>query len=152
MIDVARDLALLFGKDDGNQIVFGLDRRDGAFLEGSISVREDGEWTRLMDRNGIETLALRHLRDDVRDLLAHGGLLTFGDHDYGQMVTIEAISGGFKASVDLPSEDRWEIPIVITRAGLQRVVEVVDSTEARFGPLTEHCGCGSPPRKWQPVR
>ena len=44
------------------------------------------------------TLALGYLRDDVRDLVATGGLLTFGDHDYEQMVTIEASDGEFTAS------------------------------------------------------
>jgi len=151
VVDDAGELAVVVGEDDSNQIAFALDRREGAFVTGPISVRQDGGWIRLIGRSGIEMLALGHLRDDIRDLVAKAGLLTFGDHDYEQMVTIEAGDGGFTASVDLPSENRWEIPIGrVTRAGLQHVVEVIDGAEARFGPLTGHCGCARPRRRWEP--
>jgi hypothetical protein len=152
MVDENEQLAIVVGEDERNQIVFALDRVSGAFLAGPISVRQDGEWIRLAERNGIEALALANLRDDIRDLVAQGGMLYFGDHDYEQMVTIEARDGVFLASVELPSEDRWEIPIQhVTYGGLQRIVEVVDEAEARFGALTEHCGCGLPQRHWRPI-
>jgi hypothetical protein len=124
-------LEVVVGEDDSNRIVFVLERRDGPFVTGSIAVRHDGEWIPLVGRSGIETLALNHLRDDLRDLMLKGGLLTFGDYDYEPMLTIAAVDGVFRGSIDLPSADRWEIPIGrVSRAGLERVVDAVDEAEA----------------------
>jgi hypothetical protein len=33
---------------------------------------------------------------------------------------------------------------------LRHLVEVVDAADARFGPLTGHCGCGIPEPTWDP--
>jgi hypothetical protein len=149
-LDGAARLEIRFGAEDGNQIVFGLDEADPYFVMGSISVRVDGEWIKLADRNGIERLALRHLADDVRDLVANGGSMCFGDHDYGQLVQIESRKEGVVGWVDLPSEDRWDIPLgTLAESSLLAIADAVEQAERVFGPLIGHCGCGTPTRTWR---
>jgi hypothetical protein len=146
------ELTLTFGSKTGDRFEFTLASIDEyGFVAGAIRLTAGGRSVVLDDRNGIEAMALTHLRRDVQQLLQQDGNLDFGDHDYARMVEVERRGGVVRAHADLPSEDLWEIPLGdMSDDDLRRLVEVVTAAEERFGPLTGYCaGCGVPQPTWR---
>lgn len=88
------ELTLTFGSKTGDRFEFTLASIDEyGFVAGAIRLTAGGRSVVLDDRNGIEAMALTHLRRDVQQLLQQDGNLDFGDHDYARMVEVERRGG-----------------------------------------------------------
>lgn len=143
---------LTFGAKNGDRLEFTLTSMDNyGFVAGAIRLTLGGQTIELDERNGIEALALAHLRSDVEKLLEDDGCLGFGDHDYAPMVDLQRRGGVVHAHADLPSEDLWEVPLgAMSDDDLRRLTNVVAAAGERFGPLTGYCaGCGVPEPTWR---
>jgi NAD(P)-dependent dehydrogenase (short-subunit alcohol dehydrogenase family) len=140
---------LVFGDPDGDHVAFALSPADayGSFGDGVRVVvagrRHD------LERQGVEALALAHLRDDLRALLEHeDGEAFFTDHDWCAQVSLVRDGDTVRATVDAPEPDVWDAelpPMPLDRVAA--LADLVDDLERRYGPLTGHCGCGAP-RRW----
>lgn len=143
---------LTFGAKNGDRLEFTLTPMDDyGFVAGAIRLTIGGQPIELGERNGIEALALAHLRSDVEKLLEDDGCVSFGDHDYAPMVDLQRRGGVVHAHADLPSEDRWEVPLgAMSDGDLRRLSNVIAAAEERFGPLTGYCaGCGEAQPNWR---
>ena len=155
-------VTLTFGQLDGDHIAFGPlvvqpEDRSGRrvdFVSGPIELWLGGECkSRLTGRNGIEALALRHLRDALGALRRTGrGSAYFGDHDYFQLVELEGRPDGSVAvQANVPSEDLWDVVLEpMTREDLDSLVASINELEAEVGELVGYCtACGIPPANYQ---
>ena len=152
-------ISLTFGRAGGDRLVFGPltvrpdDRSPNGrvnFVAGPIELWVDGECkVRLVDRNGIEGLSLRHLREALSSLSQSGqGSAYFGDHDFYELVTLRAHGlGEVAVRANVPSADLWDVDLPdLHDRELDALVAAIDALESEFGDLTGYCeGCGVPP-------
>jgi hypothetical protein len=150
-------ITLTFGQPTGDHLVFGpLEAAEQPeYVAAPIELWIDGSVVvRLGDRNGIETRALACLRDDLRSLRRAGtGIVTFGDHDFPSMVTLEGRADGSVAvTVDVPSADRWDVVLEpMHRADIDALVAAVDAVEAAVGLDAWCSACGRPEPTYRPM-
>ena len=156
-------IELIFGRQDGDRVVFGPlavhdwgRSADGRvdFVAAMIDLWVDGECkVRLDDRNGIEALSLRHLRDSLVSLRDNGrGTAYFGDHDFGEIVDLEARPDGtMSVRANFPSQDIWELDLPpMDSDDTAKLIGAIDAAEAIFGDLVGYCeGCGIPPATYR---
>jgi hypothetical protein len=140
---------LVFGDGRGDHLAFELGAAENGFLLGPIVLARAGHPdVALTGRNGIEGRALASLRADLESLRSDGrGNATFGDHDFPSMVWLRAQGDGVvNVTVDLPSEDLWDIELpAMSMTDLDGLSTVVAAAERAFGPLVGYCGaCGVP--------
>lgn len=144
-------LALVFGDPNGDHVLFTLEWSETHFIHGRIVVSTREHRDELTGRNGIESMALARLREDVDTLLRRNGSICFGDHDFPLMVWVRRNDGAIEAMTDQPMSDVWDIPLgPMDDDSLRAIIRTVDLAEQRFGPLTGWC-CGEPQATWHPL-
>lgn len=144
---------LTFGDRRANGVEFGPiepslgDTSPHDVFECPIAVTVDGSPVDLGARQGVEGYALANLRSNLSTMLHRGrGTFRFGDHDYGMLVEVTCFGDGgdVALTLDLPSVDRWDLPLPPMSDGqMHELIATIDAIEEQFGPLTGACeACG----------